>query len=204
MGDVTIIGVDLPQKVFRVAIAAADGPVLLRKKLPRPNFVRFMVDRPPDGRRPEPRCRPGSAPAARAYRDIVERGQSRPRGLAAQTKTISLIGGHDLKAPFTVGCMSVQDARVPVLARDFPLGRALFRKAGPHRVRAEVRIGQCAADIATMRDQPELCPVPGLHLAGSAFLVPLHQVRRRIQRVFGIALGRKEINLGRGGPHCLP
>ena len=41
MGEVTIIGVDLAKNVFQVHGAAADGSVLFRKKLSRPQFARF-------------------------------------------------------------------------------------------------------------------------------------------------------------------
>jgi transposase len=47
MGEVTIIGVDLAKNVFQVHGAAADGSVLFRKKLSRPQFARFMAEQPP-------------------------------------------------------------------------------------------------------------------------------------------------------------
>ena len=47
MGEVTVIGVDLAKNVFQVHGAAADGSVLFRKKLSRPQFARFMADQPP-------------------------------------------------------------------------------------------------------------------------------------------------------------
>ncbi len=47
MGEVTIIGVDLAKNVFQVHGAAADGSVVYRKKLSRPQFTRFMADQPP-------------------------------------------------------------------------------------------------------------------------------------------------------------
>src|SRR5690606_554004 len=47
MGKVSIIGVDLAKNVFQVHGAAADGSVLFRKKLSRPQFARFMADQPP-------------------------------------------------------------------------------------------------------------------------------------------------------------
>ena len=47
MGEVTIIGVDLAKNVFQVHGAAADGSVVFRKKLSRPQFARFMADHPP-------------------------------------------------------------------------------------------------------------------------------------------------------------
>ena len=47
MGEVSIIGVDLAKNVFQVHGAAADGSVLFRKKLSRPQFARFMADQPP-------------------------------------------------------------------------------------------------------------------------------------------------------------
>ncbi len=47
MGEVTIIGVDLAKNVFQVHGAAADGSVVFRKKLSRPQFARFMADQPP-------------------------------------------------------------------------------------------------------------------------------------------------------------
>lgn len=43
MGEVSIIGVDLAKNVFQVHGAAADGSVVYRKKLSRPQFARFMV-----------------------------------------------------------------------------------------------------------------------------------------------------------------
>lgn len=47
MGEVTIIGVDLAKNVFQVHGAAADGSVVFRKKLSRPQFARFMAQQPP-------------------------------------------------------------------------------------------------------------------------------------------------------------
>ncbi len=47
MGEVTIIGVDLAKNVFQVHGAAADGSVVFRKKLSRPQFARFMAEQPP-------------------------------------------------------------------------------------------------------------------------------------------------------------
>jgi transposase len=44
--EVSIIGVDLAKNVFQVHGAAADGTVLFRKKLSRPQFQRFMTERP--------------------------------------------------------------------------------------------------------------------------------------------------------------
>ncbi len=46
MEEVTIIGVDLAKNVFQVHGAAADGEVVFRKKLARPQFARFMSDHP--------------------------------------------------------------------------------------------------------------------------------------------------------------
>ena len=47
MGEVSIIGVDLAKNVFQVHGAAADGSVVFRKKLTRPQFARFMAEQPP-------------------------------------------------------------------------------------------------------------------------------------------------------------
>jgi transposase len=47
MGEVTIIGVDLAKNVFQLHGAAADGSVVFRKKLSRPQFARFMAQQPP-------------------------------------------------------------------------------------------------------------------------------------------------------------
>ena len=44
MGEVTIVGVDLAKNVFQVH-GAADGSVVLRKKLTRPQFARFAASR---------------------------------------------------------------------------------------------------------------------------------------------------------------
>src|SRR6056297_3254534 len=46
MEEVTIIGVDLAKNVFQVHGAAADGSVVFRKKLSRPQFARFMAEQP--------------------------------------------------------------------------------------------------------------------------------------------------------------
>ena len=48
MGEVTIIGVDLAKNVFQVHGSGADGSVLFRKKLARPQFARFMAEQPPE------------------------------------------------------------------------------------------------------------------------------------------------------------
>ncbi len=47
MGEVSLIGADLAKNVFQVHGAAADGSVVFRKKLSRPQFARFMADQPP-------------------------------------------------------------------------------------------------------------------------------------------------------------
>jgi transposase len=47
MGEVAVIGADLAKDVFQVLGAAADGSVLVRNKLSRPQFARFMADQPP-------------------------------------------------------------------------------------------------------------------------------------------------------------
>jgi transposase len=47
MGETTIIGVDLAKNVFQVHGAAADGSVLFRKKLSRPQFARLMAQQRP-------------------------------------------------------------------------------------------------------------------------------------------------------------
>jgi transposase len=43
MAEVTIIGIDLAKNVFQLHGAAADGSVVFRKKLSRPQFARFMA-----------------------------------------------------------------------------------------------------------------------------------------------------------------
>ena len=47
MKEISIIGVDLAKNVFQLHGAAAEGTVLFRKKLSRPQFQRFMADQPP-------------------------------------------------------------------------------------------------------------------------------------------------------------
>ncbi|WP_209427882.1 IS110 family transposase [Pararhodobacter sp. SW119] len=47
MDEISIIGVDLAKQVFQVHGAAADGQVLFRKKLSRPQFAKFMAAVPP-------------------------------------------------------------------------------------------------------------------------------------------------------------
>ena len=47
MKKVSIIGVDLAKNVFQLHGAAADGTVVFRKKLSRPQFQRFMAEHPP-------------------------------------------------------------------------------------------------------------------------------------------------------------
>lgn len=47
MKEVTIIGIDLAKNVFQLHGAAADGSVVFRKKLSRPQFIRFMTAHPP-------------------------------------------------------------------------------------------------------------------------------------------------------------
>lgn len=44
MEEVSIIGVDLAKNVFQLHGAAADGSVVFRKKLSRPQFARFMAN----------------------------------------------------------------------------------------------------------------------------------------------------------------
>lgn len=46
MGEVSIVGVDLAKQVFQVHGAAANGRVLFRKKLSRPQFAKFMAALP--------------------------------------------------------------------------------------------------------------------------------------------------------------
>ena len=45
MEEVSIIGVDLAKNVFQVHGAAADGSVVFRKKLSRPQFARLSASR---------------------------------------------------------------------------------------------------------------------------------------------------------------
>jgi transposase len=45
MEEVSIIGVDLAKNLFQLHGAAADGAVVFRKKLSRPQFGRFMAER---------------------------------------------------------------------------------------------------------------------------------------------------------------
>jgi hypothetical protein len=45
MEESSIIGVDLAKNVFLVHCAAADGSVLFRKKLSRPQFARLATSR---------------------------------------------------------------------------------------------------------------------------------------------------------------
>jgi transposase len=47
MEGVTIIGVDLAKNVFQLHGAGADGSVVFRKKLSRPQCARFMAQQPP-------------------------------------------------------------------------------------------------------------------------------------------------------------
>lgn len=47
MDEVAIVGVDLAKQVFQVHGAAADGRVLFRKKLSRPQFTKFIASLPP-------------------------------------------------------------------------------------------------------------------------------------------------------------
>ena len=47
MDEVTTIGVDLAKSVFQLHGAAADGMLVFRKKLSRPQFQRFMAEHPP-------------------------------------------------------------------------------------------------------------------------------------------------------------
>ena len=46
MDEGTIIGVDLAKNVFQLHGATADGSVIFRKKLSRPQFHRFMAGQP--------------------------------------------------------------------------------------------------------------------------------------------------------------
>ena len=47
MSEISIVGIDLAKNVFQVHAAAANGAVLFRKKLTRPQFERFMAELPP-------------------------------------------------------------------------------------------------------------------------------------------------------------
>jgi transposase len=46
MKEVSIIGVDLAKNVFQLHGASADGTVVFRKKLSRPQFQRFIFEHP--------------------------------------------------------------------------------------------------------------------------------------------------------------
>lgn len=46
MKEISIIGVNLAKSVFQLHGAAADGTVLFRKKLTRPQFQRFIAEQP--------------------------------------------------------------------------------------------------------------------------------------------------------------
>ena len=45
MSEIITVGLDLAKNVFHLHGAAADGSVLFRKKLSRPQFQRFMGNR---------------------------------------------------------------------------------------------------------------------------------------------------------------
>lgn len=47
MEEVSIVGVDLAKQVLQVHGASADGRVLFRKRLSRPQFAKFMASLPP-------------------------------------------------------------------------------------------------------------------------------------------------------------
>jgi transposase len=46
MTEISIIGVGLAKKVFQLHGGTADGTVVFRKKLSRPQFQRFMAEHP--------------------------------------------------------------------------------------------------------------------------------------------------------------
>lgn len=46
MKEICIIGVDLAKNVFQLHGAVADGSVMFRKKLSRPQFQRFIAKHP--------------------------------------------------------------------------------------------------------------------------------------------------------------
>ena len=46
MGEVSTVGIDLAKSVFQVHGSGPSGAVVFRKKLPRPQFARFMADHP--------------------------------------------------------------------------------------------------------------------------------------------------------------
>ena len=46
MGEVSIVGGELAKQVFQLHAKASDGRVLFRKRLSRPQFVRFMSTLP--------------------------------------------------------------------------------------------------------------------------------------------------------------
>lgn len=46
MDEVIIVGVDLAKNIFQAHGAAADGSVIFRKKLSRPQFAKFMSELP--------------------------------------------------------------------------------------------------------------------------------------------------------------
>ncbi len=120
MGKATIIGVDLAKNVFQVHGAAADGSVLFRKKLSRPQFARFMADQPP--------CLVAMEACASAHhwaREMVRRGHE-----------VRLIAPHYVKPFLKRQKNDAADAEAIVEAALRPTMRFVEPKSADQQARA--------------------------------------------------------------------
>jgi len=120
MGEVTIIGVDLAKNVFQVHGAAADGSVLFRKKLSRPQFMRFMAEQRP--------CRVAMEACASAHHWA--------RQLARSGHEVRLIAPHYIKPFIKRQKNDAADAEAIVEAALRPTMRFVEPKTSDQQARA--------------------------------------------------------------------
>jgi len=120
MGEVTIIGVDLAKNVFQVHGAAADGSVLFRRKLSRPQFARFVAEHRP--------CRVAMEACASAHHWA--------RQLARHGHEVRLIAPHYVKPFIKRQKNDAADAEAIVEAALRPTMRFVEPKSAEQQARA--------------------------------------------------------------------
>jgi len=120
MEAASIIGIDLAKNVFQLHGAAADGTIVFRKKLSRPQFARFMADQPP--------CRVAMEACASAHHWARE--------MARHGHEVRLIAPHYVKPFLKRQKNDAADAEAIVEAALRPTMRFVEPKSADQQARA--------------------------------------------------------------------
>src|SRR6056297_1023021 len=120
MEAASIIGIDLAKNVFQLHGAAADGTIVFRKKLSRPQFARFMADQPP--------CRVAMEACASAHHWA--------RQMTRQGHEVRLIAPHYVKPFIKRQKNDAADAEAIVEAALRPTMRFVEPKSADQQARA--------------------------------------------------------------------